>query len=86
MAQRQNSFDLAPQMSLPLSPTCSKHSAMVSLPLLPVVFLSFVCVQFLAVMAVAAICADFTCCLCTEPPGLVNVIVIENKRIKRTVS
>ncbi|XP_072230484.1 neuronal PAS domain-containing protein 2 [Leuresthes tenuis] len=28
MAQRQNSFDLAPQMSLPLSPTCSKHSAM----------------------------------------------------------
>ncbi|KAM4545758.1 neuronal PAS domain-containing protein 2 isoform 1-T2 [Odontesthes bonariensis] len=28
MAQRQNSFDLAPQMSLPLSPACSKHSAM----------------------------------------------------------
>ncbi|XP_034463262.1 neuronal PAS domain-containing protein 2 isoform X3 [Hippoglossus hippoglossus] len=28
LAQRQNSFDLAPQMSLPLSPTCSKHSAM----------------------------------------------------------
>ncbi|XP_035482900.2 neuronal PAS domain-containing protein 2 isoform X2 [Scophthalmus maximus] len=28
LAQRQNSFDLVPQMSLPLSPTCSKHSAM----------------------------------------------------------
>ncbi|XP_035864704.1 neuronal PAS domain-containing protein 2 isoform X7 [Sander lucioperca] len=27
-AQRQNSFDLVPQLSLPLSPTCSKHSAM----------------------------------------------------------
>ncbi|XP_034746532.1 neuronal PAS domain-containing protein 2 isoform X1 [Etheostoma cragini] len=26
-AQRQNSFDLVPQPSLPLSPTCSKHSA-----------------------------------------------------------
>ncbi|KAA8587136.1 hypothetical protein FQN60_000972 [Etheostoma spectabile] len=26
-AQRQNSFDLVPQLSLPLSPTCSKHSA-----------------------------------------------------------
>ncbi|XP_028276616.1 neuronal PAS domain-containing protein 2 isoform X2 [Parambassis ranga] len=29
-AQRQNSFDPVPQMSLPLSPTCSKHSAMQS--------------------------------------------------------
>nr|XP_019941712.1 PREDICTED: circadian locomoter output cycles protein kaput-like isoform X2 [Paralichthys olivaceus] len=28
LAQRQNSFDLVPQMSLPLSPTCSNHSAM----------------------------------------------------------
>uniref|UniRef100_A0A3Q3S5G1 Neuronal PAS domain protein 2 n=1 Tax=Mastacembelus armatus TaxID=205130 RepID=A0A3Q3S5G1_9TELE len=28
LAQRQNSFDLVPQMSLPVSPTCSKHSAM----------------------------------------------------------
>ncbi|XP_056252894.1 neuronal PAS domain-containing protein 2 isoform X7 [Seriola aureovittata] len=28
LSQRQNSFDLVPQMSLPLSPTCSKHSAM----------------------------------------------------------
>ncbi|XP_078028377.1 neuronal PAS domain-containing protein 2 isoform X5 [Epinephelus lanceolatus] len=28
LAQRQNSFDLVPQLSLPLSPTCSKHSAM----------------------------------------------------------
>ncbi|XP_036071052.1 neuronal PAS domain-containing protein 2 isoform X3 [Oryzias melastigma] len=28
LAQRQNSFDFVPQMSLPLSPTCSKHSAM----------------------------------------------------------
>ncbi|XP_029374636.1 neuronal PAS domain-containing protein 2 isoform X2 [Echeneis naucrates] len=28
LAQRKNSFDLVPQMSLPLSPTCSKHSAM----------------------------------------------------------
>ncbi|XP_074528895.1 neuronal PAS domain-containing protein 2 isoform X6 [Halichoeres trimaculatus] len=28
LAQRQNSFDVVPQMSLPLSPTCSKHSTM----------------------------------------------------------
>ncbi|XP_041864322.1 neuronal PAS domain-containing protein 2 isoform X3 [Melanotaenia boesemani] len=28
LAQKQNSFDLVPQMSLPLSPTCSKHSTM----------------------------------------------------------
>ncbi|XP_029924380.1 neuronal PAS domain-containing protein 2 isoform X2 [Myripristis murdjan] len=28
LVQRQNSFDLLPQLSLPLSPTCSKHSAM----------------------------------------------------------
>ncbi|XP_078121834.1 neuronal PAS domain-containing protein 2 [Sander vitreus] len=27
LAQRQNSLDLVPQLSLPLSPTCSKHSA-----------------------------------------------------------
>ncbi|XP_034034623.1 neuronal PAS domain-containing protein 2 isoform X3 [Thalassophryne amazonica] len=27
-AQKQNSFDLVPQLSLPLSPTCSKHSVM----------------------------------------------------------
>ncbi|KAM9729407.1 neuronal PAS domain-containing protein 2 isoform 1-T1 [Menidia menidia] len=30
LAQRQNSFDLVSQMSLPLSPTCSKHSTMQS--------------------------------------------------------
>uniref|UniRef100_A0A087YNF1 Neuronal PAS domain protein 2 n=1 Tax=Poecilia formosa TaxID=48698 RepID=A0A087YNF1_POEFO len=30
LAQRQNSFDLVPQMSLSLSPTCSKHSTMVN--------------------------------------------------------
>ncbi|XP_061904001.1 neuronal PAS domain-containing protein 2 isoform X1 [Entelurus aequoreus] len=28
LTQRQNSFDLVPQMSLPVSPPCSKHSAM----------------------------------------------------------
>ncbi|XP_056141360.1 neuronal PAS domain-containing protein 2 [Lampris incognitus] len=28
LVQRQNSFDLLPQLSLPLSPTCSKHSVM----------------------------------------------------------
>ncbi|XP_047462883.1 neuronal PAS domain-containing protein 2 isoform X2 [Mugil cephalus] len=28
LAQRQNSFDLVPQMSLPVSPTCSNHSTM----------------------------------------------------------
>ncbi|XP_031712906.1 neuronal PAS domain-containing protein 2 isoform X4 [Anarrhichthys ocellatus] len=32
LAQRQNSFDLVPQLSLPLSPTCSKHSAMQQQP------------------------------------------------------
>lgn len=28
VVQRQNSFDLVPQLSVPLSPTCSKHSVM----------------------------------------------------------
>lgn len=32
LAQRQNSFDLVSPMSLPLSPTCSKHSAMQQQP------------------------------------------------------
>ncbi|KAM4726588.1 neuronal PAS domain-containing protein 2 isoform 1-T2 [Anableps anableps] len=32
LAQRQNSFDLVPQMSLSLSPTCSKHSTMQQQP------------------------------------------------------
>eukprot|EP00064_Thunnus_orientalis_P003352 superscaffoldBa00000270_g3361 len=36
LAQRQNSFDLVPQLSLPLSPTCSKHSAMLQQPQLGV--------------------------------------------------
>uniref|UniRef100_A0A3B4A1Z7 Uncharacterized protein n=1 Tax=Periophthalmus magnuspinnatus TaxID=409849 RepID=A0A3B4A1Z7_9GOBI len=32
LVQRQNSFDLVPQLSLPVSPTCSKHSGMYQLP------------------------------------------------------
>ncbi|XP_055004988.1 neuronal PAS domain-containing protein 2 isoform X2 [Boleophthalmus pectinirostris] len=32
LVQRQNSFDLVPQLSLPVSPTCSKHSGMSAPP------------------------------------------------------